>query len=618
MANESGQAIPAATVTTQPLEHGLIRIDVQANGYYPSIHTVHESDSPAAITLVEKKPGRRLLVFAGDAMLARRYFEPRADEPAVVRRTHLYEDGQEILRHVRPYVQLADIASVNLETQLATGELSEPLPKLVTFYSPAVLAKLLEWTGFDYVALGNNHTYDFRDPGIRATESVLQKTTLGYSGMGLDESSARAPYRTQVSSTEFAFLSYVGWPGGFSPHQVAEGNKGGAALGSSAVFIEDLQPLATDTVAVLQYHSGLEYAEQPAMSERTRLRTAIDAGADLVIGHHAHVLQGLDIHNGRLIAYSMGNFLFDQYHYATQMGMLLYVWMNGSDFHRAEIVPLNINAYVPMPATRAFAYAVLNRMARLSRDNGLCLGQSGMHGVVTEHESCTSEAVVVDPSQSTGMPVNLWKSGVSPVRPRAVHAEGRQYRAGTDLLRRGDFETANRFGTTERAWLTGEGISIVTGAADGNSVMKIEVPADGSVMAGMKVFERTFRPSNPATVSGRVHAPSGIEMRFFLQRRRNDASLSEALADGPLIELGTLRPVSGGWQDFYFDHTFPRISTRSIRLLIEVSNSALAGEKSTVLLDDLGWIEWHSPWLEGPQAGHLAPFATHLQLRPKP
>ena len=100
------------------------------------------------------------------------------------------------------------------------------------------------------------------------------------------------------------------WAGTFSPSQTAEGSKGGAALGGDNVFAEDLATIGTDDLSVVQYHSGLEYAEAPAMSERQRLRHAVDHGADVAIGHHAHVLQGLEIYRGRLIAYSMGNFVF--------------------------------------------------------------------------------------------------------------------------------------------------------------------------------------------------------------------------------------------------------------------------------------------------------------------
>ena len=137
--DETGAQLQGAIVQRSELGRGLVRVEVSADGYYASVQTMRADAEPAPVTLVQKKPGRNLLLFAGDAMLARRYFEPRDGETALVRRHHVREDGEALLAHVRPYVQLADLASVNLETQLADAELSDPLPKLVTFWSPAAL-----------------------------------------------------------------------------------------------------------------------------------------------------------------------------------------------------------------------------------------------------------------------------------------------------------------------------------------------------------------------------------------------------------------------------------------------------------------------------------------------
>ena len=132
------------------------------------------------------------MLFAGDAMLARRFLAPRADEPALVRREHVQQDGRMLFDAIAPYIRLADFASVNLETQLSEREPDERLPKSVTFFSPTALAGLLEEAGFDYVALGNNHTYDYRDAGLISTLEALQKTGLAYSGAGLDEAAGLA------------------------------------------------------------------------------------------------------------------------------------------------------------------------------------------------------------------------------------------------------------------------------------------------------------------------------------------------------------------------------------------------------------------------------------------
>ncbi len=494
--DEAGAAITGATVSVRNVSNDVgsdgefmfaldspttVSVRIEAPGYYAFLHTLHRSDfvtgRPAVmpdIELVERKPGRTLMVFAGDAMLSRRYFEPRASEPTLVRRASVLDDGKKLLAHVRPYIELADIASVNMETQLSNEALTNRVPKSVTFYSPAELAELLQWAGFDYVALGNNHLYDYRDAGVRSTLEALQATELVYSGAGVNEEEARKPASVDVDGRDHRFLSYVGWPGTFEPSQVAEASKGGAALGNAAVIAEDLGELPENSISVLQLHAGLEYAETPALSERTTLRQAITDGVDIAIGHHPHVLQGFEIYQDRLIAYSLGNFLFDQYHYTTQLGMLLYVWMDGDALHRAEAVPLHINGYLPTPATGLLRYAILTRLARLA-DSSVCMRPSGFHAVA---DACDGKprmttTVTVDDSAS-GAPVHVGSLGVSPLQALTVKSKDPPYRLGLDLLGRGDFEYARLYGAHDRTWIEARNASLKTGD---NNLLEIRVPA---------------------------------------------------------------------------------------------------------------------------------------------
>jgi poly-gamma-glutamate capsule biosynthesis protein CapA/YwtB (metallophosphatase superfamily) len=604
-------------------------VDISADGYYRVVHTFQRSDfangsnQVADIELVAKAPQRRLLVFAGDAMLARRYFEPLAGEPVLIRRRHILEDGQDLLRPIRPYIELADYASVNHETQLSSVKLKERLPKSVTFYSPVELPAILCWAGFDYVALGNNHTWDYQGEGLASTTKALNAAQLAYSGAGMDEAEARQPHIERLGDQSFGFLSYVGWAGLFSPSQAAEGTKGGAALGGSAVFKEDLQKIPDSTVSVLQYHSGLEYSEVPAMSERMRLREAVDHGADLAIGHHAHVIQGFEVYRNRLVAYSLGNFLFDQFHYTTQLGMLLYVWMDGEVLHRAEVVPMNINGYVPTPATGKFRFSVLNRLARLSRPYNTCLRQNGAHAII---ESCGKNAVSdrqtadIGKLQITNVPVHLDALGMNPLSPVAFKVDGQWYRLGTDILRRGDFEHSGLYGTTDRAWMQNNATTISgdNSGTDTSRGLRIDVPKDEVVRTGMKVFERTFTLSNPTTVRGRVHTDGAATVRISLQRRRMDDGMSEALESGPTSTVGGLQIARAGWHEFSFDFDQPRISTRSVRLLFDVRDDSGRRDGTIVLLDDLAWIEWSTPWLDGDADVADTAFATHVQFRKKP
>lgn len=591
------------------------RIEIGAAGYYPAVHTVSaRAGLVPDIVLVEKRSGRRLLLFAGDAMLARRYFEPVAGEPVLVRPGHVAADGARLLDAVAPYVRIADYASVNLESQLAVAEPGARLPKSVTFYSPPELAGLLRDAGFDYAALGNNHVFDYGLAGLESTLAAVRASGLDTSGAGVNEHEARTPWQASLDGEHYAFWSYVGWAGEFEPNQVAGPVKGGAALGSPAVFAEDLA--GVEAVRVLQYHSGLEYAEAPALSERTALRYAVDEGADIAIGHHPHVLQGIEVYRGRLIAYSMGNFLFDQFHYATQLGMLLYVWMDGEELHRAEIVPIHVNGFVPTPATGAMRYAVLSRLARLSSPFGTCFEENGAHAIVTtapDGERCAPQVVEVG-SPTTGV-VELADTGASPLQPVVARAE-QPLRLGIDILQRGDFEYVGLFGTKDRSWIESDGIAVAK--SSGRALEFTIAPGGDALTGGMKVFERTFRLSNPATLSGRVQVDGKARVRFLLQRRRPDVPLAEALESGPREEIGVVESGDTGWTEFAFDFEQPRVATQSVRFLVEVTDISADHRGARVLLDDLAWVEWQTPWLSGDDARNGPVHATHLQRRDDP
>ncbi len=597
-----------------------VMLQVSAPGYYPFAHTLHRSDFVAGrkavmpvVELVEKVPGRRLMLFAGDSMLSRRYFDPRDGEPALLERDRVTEGGKRLLQHVKPYIELADYASVNLETQLSATELTDPVPKSVTFYSPVELATLLEWAGFDYFALGNNHMFDYREEGLQTTYAALEATSLDHSGAGFSEEEARRPARVDIDGLEHRFFSYVGWPGTFVPSQVAEESKGGAALGNTAVIAEDLGGQPSDVVSVLQLHAGLEYAETPALSEQTTMRQAVRDGADIAIGHHPHVLQGFEIYKDRLIAYSLGNFLFDQYHYTTQLGMLLFVWMDGQTLYRAEAVPLHINGYVPTPATGTLRHAVLARLARLSKA-GVCMRPSGFHAVVSSCDDTNDRPsnTVVAPQEVGTAPVHLRTLGASPLSPVVVSAGDGLHRLGVDLLRRGDFEYARLFGAHDRTWIEGRDASLKTGD---NNRLEIRVPAGGrSVRTGMKVFERVFTLSNPATFSGTLSVDGEVRVRVLLQRRRATEQLDDELRNGPVREIGTLEASTTTGREFSFDYNQPRIATRSVRLLIEVDDTSADKTGASVSFDDLAWVEWQTPWLDADDS--TPRFATHIQFQP--
>lgn len=592
---------------------------VSAPGNYAFLHTYSRADEGlgpegeggidvGTISLVPRDDNRTLLLFAGDAMMGRRFVDPRANEQALVRSGREEADMRAILEHVKPYVELADFASVNLETQLSPTPLSDALPKSVTFVTHPAFAAALRWTGFDYVALGNNHTYDYLDEGLDATLAAVQSAGLAYSGAGIDDAAARAPAEIDVDSQALRLLSYVGWRGRAEPSQVAETNKGGAALGTADNVTEDLAAAEPGTIDIIQYHSGLEYKSKPPLAEETLLKTAIDAGADLAIGHHAHVLQGFEIYRDRLIAYSLGNFAFDQYLPSTHSSMLVYAWYDGDTFVRAEIVPMHLNGYVPTPATGRLRYDIMQRIARLSAALGTCVGESGAHLVIEPCAEPNARQSLADDGQKTAR--HVAELGATPVPAIGTVNGSRPFRLGLDRLRRGDFEYVDLFDTDDRTWIAHPSVRITPPPR----AMQIDVSPGEPVRTGMRVFTRTFTRSNPATVLADLASDGCATVTFFLQRRPDGMGFNDALDDGPIVALGSAR-VATGLTSVEIDFQLPRTFTRSIRLLLDAESCD--ADTGVLSLDNLALVEWQTPWLK---PGALVPKAdstqvTHVQFR---
>ncbi len=612
----------------------LVSLQFSAPGYFPITQTFsllelnrkEEGHALPPVQLVARKPGRVMLAFGGDVMMGRRYSSPRGDETVLIRPDHKAEDTKAIVRHVKPYFDGADYGSVNLETQVMSARPKGSASKLVTFFSPPETTTALAWAGVDYVTLGNNHTYDNLEEGLVATLDILNASPLAFSGAGLTEKAALAAHRIDISDMPYSFLGYVGWKGGGQPHQAAEGDhKGGAALGSMENIIRSVgAEVAEGRTTVVQYHGSLEYGEEPTLLTEQRLKSAIDQGADLAIAHHPHVVQGFEIYKDRLIAYSLGNFIFDQYFYGPQFSYMLYVWMDGEKFHRAEIVPVYIKGYVPTPATGPVRRAILSRTAELSDRRGVSLGYSGGHGVITTGSASPGASV----ARNISLDLMAGKEKVislghctAGVYATGVEAQdtGLSYRFGQEMLRRGDFESFDHFDAPERGWIIEDPASGLSrdDAYQGVKSFKLS-GATGKKTAtfGMKVFTRLYRPATPSSLIGQVRADQDVTVKVYFQGRPTRGKLGDSLENAPKKLLGSLKVAKGDWRRLSVEYNSPRVGYRSYRLLLDVEHEG-GRDLPDVYFDNIGLVEWRTAYQSADGAGHVK-FPnqyTHLAVR---
>lgn len=184
--------------------------------------------------------------------------------------------------------------------------------KLYTFRGASQNVQFYREMGVDMVTLANNHIYDFGEEAFLDTLSTLKKAAIPYIGAGKNSDEAKKPYYLIVNGYKIAFLNatraekYVLTP-------EASENKGGVFRcydpTSFATQIQEIKKTSDYVVALV--HWGTENTHQLEEVQQETGHLYIDSGADMVIGSHAHVLQGVEFYKGKLIAYNLGNFIFN-------------------------------------------------------------------------------------------------------------------------------------------------------------------------------------------------------------------------------------------------------------------------------------------------------------------
>ena len=209
----------------------------------------------------------------------------------------------------------ADITFVNLESPLTDGGV--PADKDFVFRGPPGAAEGLADAGIGVVSLANNHALDYGLTGLRDTWAALDEASIKHVGSGERESAARAPVILERNGLRIAFLAYVSTPNdsvsGFVVEDTkATADRAGVAWLTPAAVAEDVAKAKQDAdLVVVAFHAGVEYKETSIALQAESARAAIDAGASVVLGHHPHVLQGVETYNDGLIINSLGNLVFD-------------------------------------------------------------------------------------------------------------------------------------------------------------------------------------------------------------------------------------------------------------------------------------------------------------------
>jgi poly-gamma-glutamate synthesis protein (capsule biosynthesis protein) len=249
-------------------------------------------------------------------------------------------DPRSIVDGVAPLLRSADLRVGNLETVFTpTLAPSGPAGRWILGADPRMIETLLAG-GFDAVTCANNHALDFGAAGLAESLDVLREHDIRACGAGSTDEEARAPALMEARGLRVGMLGYCD----FTNFERTPGAAPHPADSADDQVLADVRRLRERVdLVVLQLHWGQEVAMHPLLSHRDRARRFAEAGADVVLCHHAHVIMGVEAWGKSVIAHGLGNFIFGwtppRGHWWGTRAFALKVGFNAAGVTSAEIIP---------------------------------------------------------------------------------------------------------------------------------------------------------------------------------------------------------------------------------------------------------------------------------------
>ncbi len=249
--------------------------------------------------IITKEEPTARLVFGGDVMLSRSI-------GIIMKKENNY------LLHWEPLCETfssADVSFINLE-----GPISDKGKNVGSIYSfradPKTIVGLTD-CGIDVVSFANNHVWDWGRQAFEDTLNRLEEKKISYVGAGKNQEEARNPIIYNIRGINIAYLAYTDLVSEWLRRQDASPAVAGIDLEKISMDIQKAKSEKADII-ITSFHFGDEYETVHNSYQEKIARAVIDAGANIVIGHHPHVAQDIERYNDGIIFYSLGNLIFDQ------------------------------------------------------------------------------------------------------------------------------------------------------------------------------------------------------------------------------------------------------------------------------------------------------------------
>lgn len=291
-----------------------------------------------------------MISFTGDILLDRGVGEK------------ILQEGNEYpYEYVKDILNKSDIVYGNLECPLLIEGTPTIKRRELIFKGNIANSIALRKAGYNILNLANNHAMDYGADGLMNTINVLMESSIKPLGGGMDNNSSHNPVFITKNGIKVGFLGYSTFPP--EGYVYLEDKPDIARFSNSLTSVDIKKTRSQCDFLIVTFHWGKEFSYFPSDLQREMAHLAIDSGCDMVVGHHPHVLQGIEKYKGKSIFYSLGNFVFDkQIPPGTDESIILNIRVDKKGVVDSEIIPVRIRNCQPMPLHGEDAEYILDRI----------------------------------------------------------------------------------------------------------------------------------------------------------------------------------------------------------------------------------------------------------------
>ena len=308
------------------------------------------------------------LIFAGDTMLGRMV------DKVIQTNGHSYVWGDTL-----PILKDADLRIINLETTFTKSR--QKIPKVFNYKSNPKNVTALKKAYIDVVSIANNHIKDFDNEGLLETIQTLDDAQIRHVGAGIDASDSQKPVIITKNNITIGILGATdnepGW-------RATENNPGTYYFHINELdqLLNAIRALKKEVdVLVVSLHWGPNMRTQPTPAYIDAAHAMINAGADIIHGHSAHIFQGIEVYKNKLILYDTGDFV-DDYRVdpllRNDWSFLFLVTITKNNIVSVKLVPTVINTMQVTLAKQSEKDKIIARMQELSKQFGTTISHNGI------------------------------------------------------------------------------------------------------------------------------------------------------------------------------------------------------------------------------------------------